>query len=117
MNVGDYMTIEELAKKTVMELKSYAKKNDIDLFGVSTKLEILEVIASFIPNGLTNTIKEEKAPIEKVALYSDRNIYWGGLGELKVGYNIVSKEASEQWITRKAVRIAQPEEVASYYGK
>jgi hypothetical protein len=117
MNVGDYMTIEELAKKTVMELKSYAKKNDIDLFGVSTKLEILEVIASFIPSGLTNTAKEEKAPIEKIALYSDRNIYWGGLGELKVGYNIVSKEASEQWITRKAVRIAQPEEVASYYGK
>jgi len=67
MNVGDYMTIEELAKKTVMELKSYAKKNDIDLFGVSTKL--------------------------------------------------LSKEASEKWITRKAVRIAQPEEVASYYGK
>jgi hypothetical protein len=117
MNVGDYMTIEELAKKTVMELKSYAKKNDIDLFGVSTKLEILEVIASFIPSGLTNNVKKEKAPIEKVALYSDRNIYWGGLGELKVGYNIVSKEASEKWITRKAVRIAQPEEVASYYGK
>jgi hypothetical protein len=69
MNVGDYMTIEELAKKTVMELKSYAKKNDIDLFGVSTKLEILEVIASFIPSGLTNNVKEEKAPIEKVALY------------------------------------------------
>jgi hypothetical protein len=48
-----------------MELKSYAKKNNIDLFGVSTKLEILEVIASFIPTGLTNNIKEEKAPIEK----------------------------------------------------
>jgi hypothetical protein len=117
MNVGDYMTIEELAKKTVMELKSYAKKNDIDLFGVSTKLQILEVIASFIPNESTEIIKENKAEIEKVALYSDRNIYWGGLGELKVGYNIVSKEASEKWITRKAVRIAQPEEVASYYGK
>jgi hypothetical protein len=117
MNVGDYMTIEELAKKTVMELKSYAKKNDIDLFGVSTKLQILEVIASFIPNESTEIIKEKKAEIEKVALYSDRNIYWHGLGELKVGYNIVSKEASEKWITRKAVRIAQPEEVASYYGK
>ena len=117
MNVGDYMTMEELAKKTVMELKSYAKKNNIDLFGVSTKLEILEVIASFIPNESTKNIKEEKQPVEKIALYSDRNIYWHGLGELKVGYNIVSKEASEQWITRKAVRIAQPEEVASYYGK
>lgn len=115
--MGDYMTIEELAKKTVMELKSYAKKNNIDLFGVSTKLEILEVIASFIPNGQTEVVTEQKAPVEKVALYSDRNIYWDGVGEVKVGYNIVSKEASEKWITRKAVRIAQPEEVASYYGK
>ena len=117
MNIGDYVTIEELAKKTVMELKSYAKKNNIDLFGVSTKLQILEVIASFIPNELTESVKEKKEPLEKVALYSDRNIHWVGLGELKVGYNIVSKEASEKWITRKAVRIAQPEEVASYYGK
>jgi len=113
----DYMTIEELAKKTVMELKSYAKKNNIDLFGVSTKLEILEVIASFIPNGQTEVVTEQKAPIEKVALYSDRNIYWDGVGEVKVGYNIVSKEASEKWLTHRLVRIASPEEVAAYYGK
>ena len=102
-----------------MALKAYAKKNNIDLFGVSTKLEILEVIASFIPNEKTvsKNSTEPKDQIEKVALYSDKNIYWDGLGDLKVGYNIVSKEASEKWITRKAVRIAQPEEVASYYGK
>ena len=117
MNVGDYMTMEELATKTVMELKSYAKKNNIDLFGVSTKLEILEVIASFNLEKPKDDIQETKAVPEKVAVYSEKNIYWGGLGELKVGYNIVSKEASEKWVTRKAVRIAQPEEVASYYGK
>jgi hypothetical protein len=113
------LTMEELSTKTVMALKAYAKKNNIDLFGVSTKLEILEVIASFITNEKTvsKNSTEPKDQIEKVALYSDRNIYWDGLGDLKVGYNIVSKEASEQWITRKAVRIAQPEEVASYYGK
>ena len=113
------LTMEELSTKTVMALKAYAKKNNIDLFGVSTKLEILEVIASFIPNEKvvsTNSTKP-KDQVEKVALYSDRNIYWDGLGDLKVGYNIVSKEAPEKWITRKAVRIAQPEEVASYYGK
>lgn len=117
MSMGDYMTIEELAKKTVMELRSYAKKNNIDLFGVSTKLEILEVIASFIPNGQTEVVTEPKAPVEKVALYSHRNIYWDGVGEVKVGYNIVSKEASEKWLTHRLVRIASPEEVASYYGK
>ena len=39
------------------------------------------------------------------------------LGALKVGYNIVSKEASEKWLTHRLVRIASPEEVASYYRK
>ena len=113
-------TMEDLATKTVMELKSYAKKNNIDLFGVKTKLEILEVIASFHPNDKEpKDLKEQKAkdPEEKVALYSTRNIHWNGLGSLAVGYNIVSKEASEKMVTHKAVRIASPEEVASYYGK
>jgi hypothetical protein len=112
------LSMEELSKKTVMELKSYAKKNNIDLFGVTTKLEILEVIASFHPNDSKNeTGKKEKGEPEKVALYSTRNIHWNGLGALTVGYNIVSKEASEKMVTHKSVRIASPEEVASYYGK
>lgn len=112
--------MEDLATKTVMELKSYAKKNNIDLFGVKTKLEILEVIASFHPNDKNiESVKEEKdqPEEEKVALYSTRNISWNGLGSLSKGYNIVSKEASEKMVTHKAVRIASPEEVASYYGK
>ena len=111
--------MEELSTKTVMALKAYAKKNNIDLFGVSTKLEILEVIASFTPKEkiVSKNVKEIKDEVDQVALYSSKNIHWNGLGALTVGYNIVSKEASEKWITRKAVRIAQPEEVASYYGK
>ena len=113
------LTMEDLSKKTVMELKSYAKKNNIDLFGVTTKLEILEVIASFHPNDpKTEEAKEKKEDkTEKVALYSTRNIHWNGIGALSVGYNIVSKEASEKMITHKAVRIASPQKVASYYGK
>ena len=111
--------MEDLATKTVMELKSYAKKNNIDLFGVKTKLEILEVIASFHPNDkkIENVEQGKDKPEDKVALYSTRNIHWNGLGSLAVGYNIVSKEASEKMVTHKAVRIASPEEVASYYGK
>jgi hypothetical protein len=113
------LTMEDLSKKTVMELKSYAKKNNIDLFGVTTKIDILEVIASFHPNDpKAEEAKEKKEDkTEKVALYSTRNIHWNGLGNLSVGYNIVSKEASEQMITHKCVRIASPQEVASYYGK
>ena len=125
------MTMEELAEKNITQLKSYAKKNNIDLFGTSTKIEILEVIASFVGERPKPKLKKEKITAEakaevkevvdmtdKVALYSTRNIHWGnGVGSLKVGYNIVSKEASEKMVTHKAVRIASPEEVASYYGK
>ena len=113
------LSMEDLSKKTVMELKSYAKKNDIDLFGVTTKIDILEVIASFHPNDPKKEEAKEKKQkeSEKVALYSTRNIHWNGLGDLSVGYNIVSKEASEKMVTHKCVRIASPEEVASYYGK
>lgn len=114
--------VEELKQKTEQQLKNYAKKNDIDLFGTSTKAEMLETILNFVP------IEEFPEPVEprkevkkesgeKVAVHSVRNLHWNGVGDLIKGYNIVSKEASEQWVTHKAVRIATPEEVASYYGK
>ena len=54
---------------------------------------------------------------EKIAIYSSKNLHWLKVGQLKPGYNIVTKEASEKWLTRKQVRIATPEELASYYGK
>lgn len=114
--------IEEFGKKTIGELRVYAKENNIDLYGVSTKAQILEVIASFFPEvGKTpeqlESIKKDKEPVEKVAVYSKKNLHWTGVGSLTKGYNIVAKEMSEKWITHKAVRIATPSEVASYYGK
>jgi hypothetical protein len=115
------LTMDELKDKTVMALKAYAKKNSIELFESNTKLEILEILASWIPPETTEESVEEadkaKNLINKVALYSDRNIHMENLGALKVGYNIVSKEASEKWLTHRLVRIAQPEEVAAYYDK
>ena len=51
-----------------------------------------------------------------VAIYSDRNMRWSGVGEISKGYNIVSKDQAEKWLTRKQVREATPEEVASEYG-
>lgn len=115
------LTIEELSTKTVMALKAYAKKNNIELFDANTKLEILEILASWIPPVNKEERVEEADKVEiltnKVALYSEKNLHMDNLGALKVGYNIVSKEASEKWLTHKLVRIAPPEEVASYYGK
>jgi|SaaInl3SG_22_DNA_1037383.scaffolds.fasta_scaffold07015_5 hypothetical protein len=51
-----------------------------------------------------------------VAIYSERNMRWNEVGEISKGYNIVSSEAAEKWLTRKHVREATPEEVASEYG-
>lgn len=110
--------IEDLKKKTVPQLKSYAKKNSIDLFGVNTKVEILEVIFSFIPRPeQAEAMKNKDKPKEKVALYSIKNLHWNGVGDLERGYNIVSKEDSEKWLSRKDVRIATPDEVSKFYGK
>jgi hypothetical protein len=109
--------IEELKSKTVFELKSYAKKNNIDLFGVSTKNDILEVIFSFVPKESSKIVVSKPEPTEKVAIYSSRNLFWNGVGELSVGYNIVTKEDADKWITNKSVRTASPEEVKRAYGK
>lgn len=112
--------VETLKKNTVNELKLYAKENNIDLFGTSTKAEILETILNFVPieefPNRPKEVKKEKSG-EKIALYAIRDLYWSQVGELKFGYNIVSKEDSERWLTHKAVRIASPEEVARHYGK
>ena len=63
--------------------------------------------------------KESSKPKKsnEVALYAVRNLHWSGVGSLEAGYNIVSKEESEKWLTHKAVRVASPEEVATYFGK
>jgi hypothetical protein len=107
--------IEEMSKKTIFELKSYAKQNNINLDGVSKKNEILEIILSFNPEK-KEELKEEQAQ-GKVALYSERNLTWNGTGSLQRGYNIVTKEASEKWLKHKAVREASPKEVAQYFGE
>lgn len=110
--------IDEFGNKTIAELRSYAKEHNIDLYGTKTKKDILEVLVSFFPEeGKPKGYKISKEPSEKVAVYSIKNLYWGGLGSLEKGYNIVTKEESEKWLTHKAVRQATPEEVASYYGK
>ena len=110
------ITVEELVTKTVFELKSYAKKNNINLYGATTKMQILETIGSFIPDPNKEVIEPSKTN-EKIAIHSTKNLHWERVGQLKLGYNIVTKEASEKWLTRKQVRLATPEELASYYGK
>lgn len=51
-----------------------------------------------------------------VAIFSERNVSWIGVGAISKGYNIVTAEAAKQWLTRKHVREATPEEVAAEFG-
>lgn len=53
---------------------------------------------------------------DKVAVYSSRNVSWQGVGKVLKGYNIMTKDKAEQWLTRDHTRIATPEEVAKEYG-
>ena len=110
--------IDQFNKMTVPQLKSYAKKNKIDLVGANTKIEMLEAILPFVPReDDLPEVKNLDKPKEKVAIFSQGNISWNGVGTLEKGYNIVTKEASVKWLTRKNVRLATPEEVAKHYGK
>lgn len=54
---------------------------------------------------------------EKIAVWSSKNIRWTNVGALSKGYNIVTKEAAEMWLTKDGIREATPEEVATYYSK
>jgi hypothetical protein len=51
-----------------------------------------------------------------VAIHSTKNVNWGGVGKVVKGYNIVSKEQADQWLTRSHIRLATPEELAQEYG-
>lgn len=70
-----------------------------------------------------NTFKKNKdsssvktSTVEKIAVYSEKNMNWSAIGKVNKGYNIVTKEAAEMWLTRKGIRKATPEEVATHYG-
>jgi hypothetical protein len=74
--------------------------------------------------GSASANKEEPAPAksEKVgkvtlAIHSTKNVTWEGVGKVSKGYNIVSKEQADKWLTRKHIRLATPEEVAKEYGE
>lgn len=70
---------------------------------------------SFDKKPAVATKKTNKKDI--VAVHSTRNVTWNGVGKVYIGYNIVSKEAADQWVTRDHIRLATPEEVAREYGQ
>ena len=74
------------------------------------------IIKSATADRPKKTTTSKKPPKETVAIYSDRNVSWVGVGKIVKGYNIVTPAQAKQWLTRNHVREATPEEVASQFG-
>lgn len=62
-----------------------------------------------------NTVKSSKQK-DTVAVHSTRNVTWPGVGKVYNGYNIVTKDAADKWVTRDHIRLATPQEVAQEFG-
>jgi len=60
--------------------------------------------------------KKEAPKKQKVALYSSRNVFWEGVGEVQRGYNFVTPEQADMWVTRIHIRIATPDEIKEVFG-
>ncbi len=58
----------------------------------------------------------KKDSVKKVALFASRNVSWQGLGKLLKGYNFVSVDAADKWLTLDTVRLVSPEEVKANLG-
>jgi len=52
-----------------------------------------------------------------VPVYSTKNLFKYNLGEVKIGYNILTEEEATEWLKHKAVRSATAEEIAKEYGR
>jgi hypothetical protein len=97
---------------------------------VEATLEAEEEVPALVPvaNGVIGAgsakkskPKKKAAPAaapegEKVAVLSSRNMVWQGVGKLLKGYNFVSKDDAEKWLTLEAVKLATPEEIKSNLG-
>jgi len=76
--------------------------------------------SGIIASGSANRVQKvkEAAPkpkTKKVAVFSTKNVSWPGVGEIGKGYNIVTPEQAEKWLTRSHVREATPQEVSESF--
>ena len=55
-------------------------------------------------------------PLNKIAIFSTKNLYADGYGNINIGYNIVGNKQASFWLSQKCVRLVEPEEVAEAFG-
>jgi kynurenine formamidase len=103
--------------------------NEFNNVNEETEIEIEELAgeASVISDSEEQEVFEEpvakiKLPepkvekTDKVAVHSSRNVTWSGVGKVYNGYNIVTEDQAEKWLTRDHIRLATPQEVAKEFG-
>jgi hypothetical protein len=108
-------SIVEEATQEVVEAPAYQAPEEVQALGSVAAGVIGATTAPKAPERKKKEKVAEKK--ETVALYSTKNVTWSEVGKVYRGYNIVSKDAAEKWLTRSHIRTATPEEVAKEFGK
>jgi hypothetical protein len=111
--VAETSVVEEVAQ-AIVEAPVYQAPEEVQVLG-SVAEGVIGATTAPVEPAKKKSEKAKKVK-ETVAIYSTRNVTWAEVGKVYHGYNIVEKDAAEQWLTRSHVRIATPEEVAKEFG-
>jgi hypothetical protein len=120
--VQDGTPFERAVEPVVEEVVEEAKEDSVIKADepVESQPAISDVADGVIGSGSSKkkpaAPKIQKPEGEKVALFSEKNIYWEGVGRLSKGYSIVDAEDSEKWLSRSFIRLATPEEIKQEFG-
>ena len=115
--------LEEEAKE-IAEKEAEAVAETVDTPAVVEATPVVEETAPAVeevkPAKAPKAPKVEAPVVEEtngtVAIHSTKSVAWSGVGRVYRGYNIVTKDQADKWLTRNHVRLATPEEVAKEFG-
>lgn len=110
--VVEPVVVEAPAEPVVAETSVAPAEEPVQALGFTNT----GAIGSMAADGPKRTIKQPHQDADKVAVHSTKNVRWEEVGVLYRGYNIVTKEQADKWLTRSHVRIATPEEVKKVLG-
>jgi hypothetical protein len=125
--VAEESPVEEVAEVAPVVEEAPAPEPEVIL--AEEPAEELQALTP-VENGVigTGTVKR-KAPAKKaepqvveesntIAVYSEKNLHWPGVGSLLRGYSILPASVADKWVSRnRNVRLATPEEIAQEFGK
>ena len=119
-DLGIEATIEEVKEETQAEGVISAPEPAESVKKVPAIAPVADGVIGSASASVTKANKKPKAvegkEVEKVAVYSSKNVTWTGVGKVYVGFNIVTKDQADKWLTRNHTRLATPDEVAKEFG-